>query len=94
VSRRRRNSSRKSYVTREPKIVKNDWKHDIKVSQDYICPVCGQKGTDSSMNIHHCKNKCKGGKNTSENCVAVHKQCHKWIHEQFGNSFYDPRHNQ
>lgn len=71
--------------------IKAGWKHDIKVFQCYICPVCGKRGTDESMNIHHCRNRCKGGRSTKENCVAVHKLCHKWIHDTFGNKYYDPR---
>jgi len=35
-----------------------------------FCPVCGQKGTEWSLNIHHCIAQSKGGKNTKENCVA------------------------
>lgn len=84
---------KKKSTTAVPKIPKQDWKHDIKESQDYICPVCNQKGTDHSMDIHHCKNKCKGGNNSKCNCVAVHKKCHKWIHQEYGNNFYDPRVN-
>ncbi len=69
----------------------SEWKHEIKEAQNYICPVCGKKGTDRTMDIHHCKNKCKGGKSTKENCVAVHKTCHSWIHKIYKNKYYDPR---
>ena len=72
------------------KPIKQDWKHEIKVSQDYICPVCGLRGTDYTLNIHHCKNRCKGGKSTKENCVAVHIECHKWIHKVYRNKEYRP----
>jgi 5-methylcytosine-specific restriction endonuclease McrA len=72
--------------------VSDNWKREIKQEQDYICPVCGKKGTDKTLDIHHCKNKCEGGRNTRENCVAVHRStCHKWIHETYGNDYYDPR---
>jgi 5-methylcytosine-specific restriction endonuclease McrA len=71
---------------------KYDWKKAIKQSQDYICAVCGKKGTDQTLDIHHCKAKSKGGNNSKENCVAVHRRtCHKWIHETYGNNTYDPR---
>ena len=32
---------------------KHDWKREIKISQDYICPVCGKRCNDRTMNIHH-----------------------------------------
>lgn len=73
------------------KKAKFDWKHEIKVLQGYICPVCGLKGTDSTLQIHHCKNKCRGGDNSISNCVAVHDKCHKSIHQKYGNDYYDPR---
>lgn len=83
---------KKKKGTSRPRVPKKDWKHDIKVSQDYICPVCNQQGTDYTMDIHHCRNKCKGGNNSRENCVAVHKTCHRLIHQKYGNQFHDPRH--
>ena len=89
MSRRRKNSCiRKTLVER---VHKHDWKHDIKVDQDYVCSVCGLKGSESSLQIHHCKNKCRGGGNTRENCCAVHVRCHRLIHDRYGNNFHDPR---
>jgi len=71
---------------------KNAWKKEIKQSQNYICPVCGKRGTDKTLDIHHCLPKAKHGNNSLENCVAVHRDtCHKWIHETYGLSYYDPR---
>ena len=67
------------------------WKKQIKIEQNYICPVCGLKGTDRSMDIHHCLPVSAGGLTTRENCVAVHRTCHQWIHEEYGNEYYDPR---
>lgn len=71
--------------------VKLDWKHEIKVSQNYICPICGKEGTDRSLNLHHIINKCKNGRNTRENCVALHVTCHRWLHERYGNKTVDMR---
>ena len=84
-------SKKKKKSSPRPKVPKQDWKHDIKVSQDYICPVCNQKGTEHTMDTHHCQNRCNNGKNTRENCVAVHKACHKLIHKKYGNEYFDPR---
>jgi len=67
------------------KPIKQDWKHEIKVSQDYICPVCGLKGTDYTLDIHHCLAKANKGKNTKENCVAWPKTpCHRNYHKSHG----------
>lgn len=71
--------------------VSSAWKQQIKIDQNYVCPECGKTGNDNSMNIHHCLPKCKGGKNTPENCCAVHITCHRRIHEEHGLHFYDPR---
>ena len=71
---------------------KTAWKKAIKISQNYICPVCGKKGTDQTLDIHHCKNKCRGGNNSKQNCVAVHRAtCHRLIHKRYGNEYFDPR---
>lgn len=70
---------------------KNAWKKQVKIDQDFICPVCGKKGTNKSMNIHHIRNKCKGGGNERSNVVALHRTCHRWVHETYGNQYYDPR---
>ena len=44
------------------------------------------------INRQHCLPKAKHGNNSLENCVAVHRDtCHKWIHETYGLSYYDPR---
>jgi len=68
---------------------KNDWKREIKESQNYICPVCGKVGTNSSMDIHHMRPKCKNGSNSKENCVAWHKTCHRDYHQKYGTKISD-----
>ena len=87
----KKGKSRRVHKVHKVSVPKSGVKHDIKVEQDYICPVCGQRGSDSSMDIHHCKNRVSGGSNNRENLVAVHKTCHKKIHLKYGNKFFDPR---
>lgn len=71
--------------TFEEKVHKHDWKHDIKVDQNYICPVCGLKGSESSLSIHHTTPVCKHGKSNKENCVAWHTvPCHRDYHKRYG----------
>lgn len=69
----------------------HNWKTALKKEQDFICPVCKKKGDKSTMNIHHCLPVSKGGKTNKENCVAVHRTCHEWIHKTYGTRYYDPR---
>ncbi|HCC68109.1 TPA: hypothetical protein DEP90_02810 [Patescibacteria group bacterium] len=69
----------------------NKWKERIKASQDYKCACCKQKFEPRELQIHHMKNKCKGGLSNKENCVACCVACHIWIHEIYGNNYCDPR---
>ena len=68
-----------------------DWKKEIKERQGYRCAMCGKRFSVRELQIHHCQNRCRGGNNSNENCCAVCKECHKYIHETHGNNFYDPR---
>lgn len=70
---------------------RSKWKKEVKIEQNYICPICGERGTDKSMNIHHIVNKCRRGGNDRSNVVALHIHCHKWLHDTYGNNTYDPR---
>jgi 5-methylcytosine-specific restriction endonuclease McrA len=88
MSKRRRKGSKTSQSKANKK--RSNWKKQIKIDQNYICPVCGKVGTDRTMDIHHCKNKSRGGGNQRSNVVAVHKTCHAWIHETYGNNYYNP----
>lgn len=82
----------KERIEQSPRNPKHDWKEEIKKDQNYICAVCGKPGTSGTLDIHHCVNRCRKGKNTKENCCAVHKRpCHVWIHATYGNEYYDPR---
>jgi 5-methylcytosine-specific restriction endonuclease McrA len=67
----------------------NNWKREIKQDQDYICPVCGKKGTDKTLDIHHKRAKSHKGTNTRKNVVAWHKTCHQNYHEMWGNKTSD-----
>jgi len=63
----------------------NKWKRNIKIEQHYICLICGKKGTDQSLTIHHKKAKENGGTNVRSNVVAWHRTCHRRYHEKYGN---------
>lgn len=64
---------------------KHDWKKAIKISQNYICPICGKPGTDSSMDVHHKKPRARHGGNNRENLVSWHKSpCHREYHRKYG----------
>lgn len=64
--------------------VKSDIKKAIKEEQLYICFICGEKGTDRSMNIHHKHPKSKGGSSGRHNLVAWHITCHNQYHREYG----------
>jgi RNA-directed DNA polymerase len=52
-------------------------------SQDGICPVCSQKITKmSGWNIHHIIRRTDGGKETMNNLVLLHPNCHRQVHSQ------------
>lgn len=61
-----------------------DWKTQVKIEQDYICPVCGRQCNDYTMNIHHKRAKCKGGKSDRENVVGWCIECHQKYHKKYG----------
>ncbi len=45
------------------------------------CPVCQQKmNPETDWNIHHIVWRSKGGKNTMDNCVLLHANCHRQVH--------------
>lgn len=68
---------------------KHDWKKEIKESQNYICPVCGKKCNDRTMNIHHMRPKCKKGGNSKENTVGWCLECHRAYHQKYGTRISD-----
>ena len=51
--------------------------------QGGICPVCNQKITTATgWHNHHIVWRTHGGKDTIENRVLVHPNCHQQIHSQ------------
>lgn len=44
-----------------------------------LCEACGAalRGTPD---LHHRKLRSRGGDNSAENLIAVHRTCHEWIH--------------
>lgn len=68
---------------------KDAWKKEIKESQNYVCLICGKKGSNRTLTIHHKIAKSHGGLSTKENTVAWHVWCHKKYHEEYGNRTSD-----
>jgi RNA-directed DNA polymerase len=51
--------------------------------QDGICPLCSQKITkESGWHIHHLIRRVDGGKDTMDNLVLLHPNCHDQVHSQ------------
>lgn len=45
------------------------------------CPQCGTKITqETQWNIHHVTPRCKGGKETLDNLMLLHPNCHRQLH--------------
>ncbi len=68
---------------------KDAWKRQVKEEQDYICPICGKRGTNKTLNIHHKIAKSHNGTNARENIVAWHISCHRDYHQTWGNQTSD-----
>jgi RNA-directed DNA polymerase len=48
-----------------------------------ICPQCQTRITkESGWNLHHLVERAKGGKDTADNCVLLHPNCHQQVHVQ------------
>jgi RNA-directed DNA polymerase len=59
--------------------------------QEGICPICSQKITkDTDWNIHHILWRVEGGKDTLDNLVLLHPNCHRQVHS-LGLSVSKPR---
>ena len=51
--------------------------------QDGTCPVCRQKLADQTdWHKHHIKWKVYGGKDTNDNLVLLHPNCHRQVHSR------------
>ena len=68
---------------------RTNWKTKIKKEQNYICPVCGRKGTNKTLNIHHKVAKSNNGTSERSNVVAWHKNFHDAYHRVNGNATSD-----
>lgn len=54
----------------------------IAQAQNQICPVCGDSlFNGEELHKHHIISVKKGGKNTANNLIALHKDCHRAIHK-------------
>lgn len=53
------------------------------LGQEGICPICSQKITkETGWNIHHIIRRVDGGKDTMDNLVLLHPNCHRQAHRQ------------
>ena len=55
-------------------------KNKIASQQEYKCPWCNQGLGMGDMHLHHIQPKHLGGKDTYDNLVYVHENCHHSIH--------------
>ena len=52
----------------------------IAILQGYKCPWCKQDLGVEKLNLHHIQPKSHGGKDTYDNLVLIHENCHHSIH--------------
>jgi len=51
--------------------------------QNGICPICKQKITkQTGWNLHHIVWRVHGGRDTPDNCILLHPNCHRQVHCQ------------
>ena len=51
--------------------------------QNGICPICQQKITkQTGWNLHHIVWRVHGGRDTPDNCILLHPNCHRQVHCQ------------
>lgn len=51
--------------------------------QDGICQICSERITkETGWNIHHIQRRTDGGKDTMDNLVLLHPNCHNQVHSQ------------
>lgn len=56
-------------------------KDKIARSTEYKCTYCGQSlGELDNLHVHHIVPKCVGGKDTYDNLIYLHDDCHQTIH--------------
>jgi RNA-directed DNA polymerase len=57
--------------------------HGLWLDQNGICPICRQRidlEDEGELHIHHLIPRCQGGKDTKENTVLLHPECHRQVH--------------
>ena len=55
-------------------------KNKIALQQDYKCPWCNQRLELADLHVHHIQPKHLGGKDSYDNLIYLHEDCHHSIH--------------
>ncbi len=56
-------------------------RHALYKEQEGICPICQQEITEiPEWHRHHIIWRSNGGKETTENLVLLHPECHRQVH--------------
>ncbi len=56
-------------------------KDKLALQQEYICPWCKQDlGSNGELHVHHIQPKHLGGKDSYDNLIYLHEDCHHSIH--------------
>jgi hypothetical protein len=46
----------------------------------HTCELCGRWADPDTLQAHHRKLRTRGGEDSLENLVALHLECHGWVH--------------
>ena len=68
-----------------------DWRVEVHRRNNFKCVICGRSGTKKNpLQVHHIKNKCRGGNNSPSNTTSFCKECHASWHQKYRNSTVYP----
>lgn len=66
-------------LTSRPKGVHRDLRERVFIRDSYLCQWCRVAG--GALDPHHILPRGRGGKDTLDNLVSLHRACHRAVHE-------------
>ena len=66
-------------LTSKPKGIDTFLRERVFIRDNYTCQWC--KAPGGALDPHHILPRGRGGKDTYDNLVSLHRKCHRYIHE-------------
>jgi 5-methylcytosine-specific restriction endonuclease McrA len=63
----------------KPRGVNLSLRQSVSERDGYVCQWCRVPG--GALDPHHIQRRSQGGKDTLDNLIPLHRQCHRYIHE-------------